>query len=454
MTSPLDDRRPSRQELRARARSGDPEADYQLAQDLLEREPIDGVEGFEWLLLAAEQGHARAQTLLGVAHGLERVGDGSLIQHDPARSRSWLERAAVQGHAEAMMLLGSKMLQGSPGFEGSEGEGHEWIRQAAEGGDAASQLNHAFFLLDRAPPDPDQARAWIRRAAAQGYAPAEYELATRLRAEGHRDAVRWFEAAESHEHAEAAYDLGQLYRSGELVEPSKARAEALFYRARQLGSPRAQLDHGLRLRARGKAHEGLVFLRKAADQGLAEGQFQLAEALVDREEAEAVRQYERAAAQGHLGALVNLGYCFANAIGVPEDPARAARCYQIAADQGQPVAQYNFALSLHNGVGVPKDRARANAYHRRAAEQGHVRAQCTLGVHLLAGIGGAPDPVEAARWLRLAGEQGSALAQSALGALYAAGAEGVPVDEAEAVRWYEEAAAQGDEEAQAYLASR
>ena len=44
--------------------------------------------------------------------------------------------------------------------------------------------------------------------------------------------------------------------------------------------------------------------------------------------------------------------------------------------------------------------------------------------------------------LRLMAEQGDAAVQGLLGAMYAAG-RGVPQDDAEAVRWYRRAAAQG-----------
>ena len=57
------------------------------------------------------------------------------------------------------------------------------------------------------------------------------------------------------------------------------------------------------------------------------------------------------------------------------------------------------------------------------------------------------DDAEAVRWYRLAAEQGDATAQNNLGVAYNNG-EGVPPDDAEAVRWYRLAAEQGDATAQ------
>jgi len=62
------------------------------------------------------------------------------------------------------------------------------------------------------------------------------------------------------------------------------------------------------------------------------------------------------------------------------------------------------------------------------------------------GDGVPEDDAEAVRWYRLAAEQGYANAQNNLGARYASG-EGVPEDDVLAYLWYNLAAAQGNENA-------
>ena len=57
------------------------------------------------------------------------------------------------------------------------------------------------------------------------------------------------------------------------------------------------------------------------------------------------------------------------------------------------------------------------------------------------------DDAEAVRWYRLAADQGRASAQNNLGGMYSNG-RGVPQDAAEAARWYRLAADQGDAAAQ------
>ena len=63
------------------------------------------------------------------------------------------------------------------------------------------------------------------------------------------------------------------------------------------------------------------------------------------------------------------------------------------------------------------------------------------------GEGVPQDEAEAVRWFRLAAEQGNADVQYNLGTIYGAG-RGVPQDDAEAARWLRLAAEQGDALAQ------
>ena len=84
---------------------------------------------------------------------------------------------------------------------------------------------------------------------------------------------------------------------------------------------------------------------------------------------------------------------------------------------------------------------------RRLAEQGDADAQFNLGVMYANGEGVPQDEAEAVRWYRLSADQGNAFAQYDLGFRYAIGL-GVPQDEAEAVRWYRLSADQGNADAQ------
>lgn len=87
----------------------------------------------------------------------------------------------------------------------------------------------------------------------------------------------------------------------------------------------------------------------------------------------------------------------------------------------------------------------------RDANLGDPKAQTYLGRMYDNGKGGVPlDHAEAAKWYRKAAEQGNQKAQWQLGRAYHKG-QGVSLDLAEAEKWFRKAAEQGNAKAQDYL---
>ena len=84
---------------------------------------------------------------------------------------------------------------------------------------------------------------------------------------------------------------------------------------------------------------------------------------------------------------------------------------------------------------------------RQFAEHGNAIAQYNLGVMHDKGQGVPQDDAEAMKWYRLAANQGHARAQHTIGKIYDEG-RGVKQNFAEAIKWYRLAADQGDAEAQ------
>jgi TPR repeat protein len=79
---------------------------------------------------------------------------------------------------------------------------------------------------------------------------------------------------------------------------------------------------------------------------------------------------------------------------------------------------------------------------RPLAEQGNAKAQSNLGFMYIKGQGVPQDDAEAVKWYRRAAEQGVAQAQYTLGFMYSKG-RAVPLDDAKALQWYRKAAEQG-----------
>ena len=69
---------------------------------------------------------------------------------------------------------------------------------------------------------------------------------------------------------------------------------------------------------------------------------------------------------------------FKNGKGVAQDNAEALRLYRLAAAQGNAAAQINLGLMFENGQGVAQDRGEAIRLYRLAAAQGNANATASL----------------------------------------------------------------------------
>jgi len=160
----------------------------------------------------------------------------------PSRAARWFRKAAKKGHVGGMKALG-KLLQAGRGVERDLKESFEWIKLAAQSGDAESQCNLGVF----------------------------YENGWGIRAPDPESAARWFGKAVGQDHPAALLALGNLYVRGFGVEEDLARAEELYRKAINAGEDRARLLlAGVRLRqAQGPAD--LVECRALAQDALDAG---------------------------------------------------------------------------------------------------------------------------------------------------------------------------------------
>lgn len=177
---------------------------------------------------------------------------------------------------------------------------------------------------------------------------------------------------------------------------------------------------------------------------------------------EVVMWIRNAAEWGHVGMEVDLvvAECYLWGRGVEKDEAEAVKWFRKAAEQGDASAQTFLADCYLFGRGVARDEAEALVWFRRAAKQDDYgaetaknylkavedddpEAQCHLANAYQVGLYCAENKVEAIKWYRKAAEQGNADGQVALGDCYSLGM-GVEEDEVEAAKWYRKAAEQGN----------
>ena len=164
---------------------------------------------------------------------------------------------------------------------------------------------------------------------------------------------------------------------------------------------------------------------------------------------EAIGAYRKAADKGSTAAMVELGVLLATGSGVAKDEAQARKLFERAAAAGNPRGATNLA-ALTDGGGAPSDPVQARAWLARAAETNSAEAQYQLGLMTADGIGGPKDDVAARALFEKAAAQGHAGALERMGA-FAQSGRGGPQDTSAAKAYYEKAAALGNEDAKAAL---
>jgi TPR repeat protein len=171
--------------LRKKAEAGDSAAELALGQRYSEGNdvPKDMAAAVSWYRKAATHGSAKAEETLGLLYD-----DGIGVPKDPTRAAFWYRKAAEHGLASAQLTLGLKyegpkalgfiLPVTDPARPTSEGVPQDfkqatlWLRKAAEQGDATAQYYLAdLFTLPGSTHTPDdfvQAVYWHRKAAEQG----------------------------------------------------------------------------------------------------------------------------------------------------------------------------------------------------------------------------------------------------------------------------------------------
>jgi uncharacterized protein len=122
--------------------------------------------------------------------------------------------------------------------------------------------------------------------------------------------------------------------------------------------------------------------------------------------AAALRRLSPLAEKGDARAQFDIGFMHAYGWGVQRNPADAISWYRKAADQGLAVAQHFLGLAYVNGEGVRPDDAEAARWFTRAAAQGFVQAEFMLGLVNLDGRGVAKDPVQGYAFIVMAAQGG------------------------------------------------
>ena len=198
------------------------------------------------LIAKASAGNPDAQFRIGVQYEL-----GAHVTTDPAQAVAWYRRPQTRASRRRSTAWEY--------FTSTATASRKILRQAAE---------------------------WYRKAAAQGFAPAQFSLGL-CYAHGNGvpqdfgQALAWYEKAAQQNDSDALLNLAYLYHNGQGVPKDDARSFDLVRKAAEAGSPDAQFNLGM---AYFQGDEGLQadndlarkWLARSAQQGDVAAQFNYA----------------------------------------------------------------------------------------------------------------------------------------------------------------------------------
>lgn len=202
--------------------------------------------------------------------------------------------------------------------------------------------------------------------------------------------------------------------------------------------------------------EASRYFRNAADRNDANGLYNLGMCYmqglgVPQDDQNAFGRFQSAAEKEHPEAMNNIALFYREGRVVEKNLERSAKFFEKSASYGNPYGQFNFALALQNGEGVAQDETRAAALLSKAADGGCVEAVDAYGMALLDGRGVQENPEAAFKYFLRAADAGYPPAMENLSKCYQSG-KGVKADSRRAMEWkIRSCAARGDRNAQAWL---
>jgi uncharacterized protein len=227
-------------QLRAKAESGDAEAQLQLgrAYDDGNGVPQSDSEAVKWYRAAAEQGNATAQDELAVMY---RSGRG--VEKDKVAAVKWYKKAARQKNPTAMFNPGTAYYNGD-GVSIDDVSAYAWFSLAQDFGSqpaidavrrmkeekgnleaaAFERVGDMFAKGDHLPQSYSDATRWYRKAVESGSSPAQMKLVSLLLQgpsadSNYPEARSLRESAAASRSAAGVYCLGLLYQKRWGVSP-------------------------------------------------------------------------------------------------------------------------------------------------------------------------------------------------------------------------------------------
>lgn len=434
--------------------------------------PVNLAEALKWYRGAANQAAFEAQYRLGVMYL-----DGRGVKEDALEGARWIQRAANNEYGQAKEKL-TQLLKADPTLNprlaAATSPEFAALLAKAEKGDAQAQFEVGRkYLGGKNSPllrDEPASLQWLRKAAAQNYAPAifwvglAYQDANGVKQDD-AEAAKWLRRAADLKLADAQYAFGWYYVSGRGMERNMDEAMKLFQAAADQGDLDAaqSLGHFYRDGSVDKnPAEAEKWSQKAAEAGNVSAMTDLGLVLIDKKDFPGAKKWlAQASAKGDEAAKKKLSELpelekSAREAGTAtpyfnqakalmqfrQDPTEALKKAVALAETGTPEVRFGLGMMLagQGYPGVPPDRPRGLALVASAAKDNYTAALWTYGSGLMGGLPDvAADPAAGTAMLAKAvaqadDSQTEAEVKYAIGAALLKGGPGVTADPAHGLK--------------------
>lgn len=228
----------SMEELAQKANAGDVNAQFCLGENYFFEGPERNIEAaLEWLVKAAEQGHAEAQFRLGTIYSF---GEG--VEQNAPLALQWYRKSAEQGFEGALLNLANMYYYGE-GTPVDYAEAMKWALKAAESNDNVSYIliGKMYFNGEGVIKNRGEAEKWFLKAAESGNGWPLFDLGLQLidgrgTAKNSQEGYRWILKAAELGEPRAQYFIGNCYLEGRLAAKDAKQAHEWFHRSIDSGS--------------------------------------------------------------------------------------------------------------------------------------------------------------------------------------------------------------------------
>ena len=342
---------------------------------------------------------------------------------EQAKAFEALLKSAEQGKVKAQVKVADTYLFGEGEVEQNVFLAIYWFTKAAKQGDAvaAYALAKIYLAGEQTPQDVESGIEYLKQSVRQNYGPAQYMLGNLYRTgtagmeENIGQALWMWRLAQDHGDPQAQ----ALFEQAKVQYPELAKQIDEIFAKKQQAYKNA--DAALFMAQEYKSGEHIAqndgrwlkWLEKSADLGNTQALYELyrlymgGNSFVEPDEKRALKYLHLAAEKGLAQAQYEVG------MRIYQNP-KGDNGYQIAwqwlsmaADQGYPDAIYMSGMMRLKGLAGEKNPDVAAFAFKRAAELGQPEAQFILGKSYLEGVGVVADKAEAKKWLEMAADQGN-----------------------------------------------